>query len=304
MTRPDTPTLRAHLGLFAVNLIYGINFSVAKSVMGEGYLTPFVFILVRVLGATALFWAFACTMPREPLRRADVPLLVLCSLFGVVINQLMFFSGLERTTTINASLIMITAPILVLLISSVWLGERITWRKVAGIALGALGVYFLLGGRQFSLADETVVGDLFILINASSYAFYLVLVKPLMRRYHPYTVIRWVFTFAVVPVLVVSFREVPAIDWAGFPGHVWLRIAYVVVFTTFLAYLLNIFALRQVNPTMVGIYIYLQPVLAGLIGALFFDERWTLLRAAAAACIFAGVLLVSIARTHPPKPTT
>lgn len=297
-------TIRAHLGLFAVNLIYGINYSVAKSVMGGGFLTPFVFILVRVLGACALFWAIARFMPSERLRRADVPLLVLCSFFGVVINQLMFFSGLERTTTINASLIMITAPILVLFISSVWLGERITWRTVGGIALGALGFYFLMGGRQFSLTDDTVVGDLFILINASSYAFYLVMVKPLMRRYHPYTVIKWVFTIAVVPVLLVSVREVPAIDWSGLPGHVWLRIAYVVVFTTFLAYLLNIFALRRVNPTVVGIYIYLQPVLAGIIGALFFDERWTLLRAAAAACIFAGVLLVSIARTNDIKPTT
>ena len=280
------------MALLGANLIYGGNYTIAKIVMPD-FIKPFGFIVLRVLGATAFFWVLHLFMKREKIDKKDFPRLLLCSLFGVVINQLMFFKGLDLTTPINASLIMITTPILVLLISGLIMKEGITLPKVLGIMAGAFGAFLIIGGKDFSFSGETVTGDLFILINACSYALYLVTVKPLMKKYHPLTIIKWIFLMGVIPVFVVGFKQFQEIQWQTFPTHIIMATVYVVLFTTCFAYLLNISALKQVNPSVVGIYIYLQPFLASIIAVLIGQDTLTPVKVISALCIFTGVGLVS-----------
>ncbi len=286
--------LRAHIYLFIVNLFYGAGFTVSKMVMPE-FIKPFGFIFIRVSITTALFFLLHRFWINEKVEKKDFLLMAVCGLFGVVVNQEMFFMGLSITTPINAALIMIMTPILVFVISFFLAHEKATWQKIAGILLGAAGALIIISGKGFSFSGQTVLGDLFILINATSYAVYLVIVRPLMKKYHPLTVITWVFAFGLVPVTVSGFNQFNQIDWSSFTTQAWLGVAFIVICTTFFAYLLNILALREVHSSVVGAYIYLQPVLATIISVSLGKDQITFEKILSALLIFSGVYMVSFA---------
>lgn len=284
---------QAHLALGIVNLIYGANYVIAKEATPE-YILPFGFIIIRVTVCALLFTIFHYAFVKEKVEVKDYPKLMVGAFFGVVCNQLMFFKGLSMTSPINASLIMITTPILVLIISAIVLKEGLTSRKILGITSGAIGAFLIITfGQRFSLGGESSLGDLFIFINAASYAIYLVYIKPLMNKYHPITIIKWVFVFGCLGVWPVGYNELMQVDWANLPTYIWAVVFYVVFFSTFLAYSLNISALKLVNPSIVGIYIYTQPVIATLIAVGLGKDSLSVFKLMAAVLIFTGVYLVS-----------
>ena len=212
--------LKPHLALLGANVIYGLNYTIAKDVMPE-YISPFGFIFCRVVGALLLFWMiFAFNY--EKIARRDLLLLAVCGLFGVALNQLMFFYGLNITTPINAGIIMTSNPILVLIASAIILKNKITATKVGGIALGILGaLMLLLFKNNFSFGSETIVGDIFIFLNAMSYGTYLVIAVPLMKKYKPLTVITWVFTFGFIYVFPFGITQFTHIEWSIFTPTIW-----------------------------------------------------------------------------------
>jgi drug/metabolite transporter (DMT)-like permease len=296
----DKKSVLAHLAIFGANLIYGINYSVAKGLMPE-YLSPFAFIFCRVFGALILFLLFASMRKTDKIERKDFWRLALCGLFGVAGNQLMFFYGLNLTSPINAAIIMTSNPILVMIFAALIIKARITVTKLAGVFLGLAGAAALiLHGNTLSVESDGLIGDLFIFLNGTSYALYLVLVKPLMAKYSPLTVIKWVFLFGAFYVFPFGFQEVQQVEWNSFTPSVWYAFIFVVVGTTFLAYLFNIYGLKRLNPTTVSTYIYSQPLIASLIAILFYDGELTVVKALSALLIFSGVYLVSI---HKPSQT-
>lgn len=284
----------AHLAIIGANVIYGVNYSVAKSLMPE-YILPFGFIFCRVLGALLLFWFFQLWSKSESIEKKDLIRLALCGLFGVASNQLMFFYGLNLTSPINAAIIMTCNPILVLLFSAILIKEKITPFKVAGIFLGLIGAAgLILNKNELSVSENNIVGDLFIFLNASSYAIYLVTVKPLMQKYQPITVIKWVFLFGFLVVFPFGFQEFQLIDWKTFDSKIWLAFAFVVIGTTFLAYLFNIYGLKKLNPSVVSTYIYSQPLIASIVALIYGKDELNAVKIIAAILIFTGVYLVSI----------
>lgn len=235
------------------------------------YLNPATFIMARVTGALLLFWLVNRFVGLDKVKPKDLIRLAFCGLFGVAVNQLFFFEGLNLTSPVNAAIIMTSTPIMVVLISWPILGEKIGLKKLLGIGLGlggALGV-ILSGGSSEGISPT---GDSFILINAMSYALYLVIVKPLMSKYSPITVISYVFAFGCAFVIPYSYNSFIAQDW-NLPSEILLRVGFVVFFVTFIAYLLNIYALKIVSPTVSSSYIYLQPLLSTLF-ALMHDSMY------------------------------
>jgi len=269
-----------------------MGFTVSKMVMPE-FIKPFGFILIRVSLTTTLFFVLHHFWIKEKVERKDFLLLAACGLFGVVINQELFFLGLSITTPINASLIMIMTPVLVFVISFFLSHESVTWQKILGLLLGSAGALVILGGKGFNFNSSTVWGDLCVLLNATSFAVYLVIVRPLMKKYHPLTVIKWVFFFGLAPVFVFGIRQVGQIEWRNFSTTIWLCVGFIVACTTFFAYLLNILALREVHSSVVGAYIYLQPVVATIISISLGKDHITLEKVVSAVLIFSGVYLVS-----------
>lgn len=285
--------LKAHLSIIGANLIYGINYSIAKDVMPE-YIQPFGFIFCRVLGALILFWLLQLVVKTDKIERKDFLRLFICGLFGVASNQLMFFYGLNLTTPINAAIIMTCNPILVLVFSAFLIKERITPFKVLGIFLGLAGAAgLILNKSSLSIDSSNFIGDLFIFLNATSYAIYLVTVKPLMSKYSPLTVIKWVFLFGFTIVIPFGFSEFRSIDWQSFNPSIWGAFIFVVVGTTFLAYLFNIYGLKRLNPSVVSTYIYSQPLIASIVALLMQKDELNMVKIVSAILIFIGVYLVS-----------
>ena len=287
-------TLKAHIALFLVALIYGANYTIAKEVLDNEHIKPIGFILMRVITGLIFFVIVHTIYVKEKVESKDFFRLILCGLFGVAINQTFFFSGLKLTTPINASLIMTTTPILVLVASSIMIAEKITLRKVLGIIVGCSGAVFLiLNGEKFNFEKDQILGDLLIFINATSYGIYLVIVKSLMKKYNPFTVVKWVFIFGTIFVFPFGYGELIEVDWATFDQKIWLAIVYVLFFTTILAYLFNAYALKTVNPSVVSIYIYLQPLLATSIALMFAKDNLDGIKVISGLLIFLGVYLVS-----------
>jgi drug/metabolite transporter (DMT)-like permease len=288
--------ISAHLALLGTNIIYGANYSIAKAVMPE-YVKPFGFIVLRGIGAVLLFWFFHALLKRERIERQDIPKLLAGAFFGIAANQLLFFKGLSITTPINAAIIMTSTPILVLVAASLILKEKVTASKVTGIVAGIVGaLLIILMGKDFSFGSETMPGDLMVFINASLFGIYLVMIKPLMKKYHPLTVNKWVFFFGLLMSLPFGWSEALEIDWANMPFNILGGVIFVVVGLSFFAYLFNSYALTKVSPSTVSIYIYSQPVFATAIAIGLGNDSLSALKVIAALLIFGGVYLVSWGR--------
>ena len=293
--------VRAHVALFTVNALYGINHVIAKGVMPD-YLTPSVFIFLRASGAVLLFWLVSILLIREKVQRKDFVRLALCGLFGVAVNQLFFFHGLSLTSSVNTGIIMTINPILVVILSYFMLNESISWKKAGGIALGATGA-ILLTLTAGTGSGDSALGDVFVFINATSYALYLVIVKPLMIKYKPITVITYVFSFGFIwvslypPTLIELFQT----DFSAIPLDKVYVILFVIVGVTFLTYLLTVYALKFVSPSVSSAYIYLQPVLVMIFAVALsaiglaqdYTDTITLEKIGYMLLIFMGVYLTS-----------
>jgi drug/metabolite transporter (DMT)-like permease len=284
--------LIAHLAVLGANIIYGLNYFIAKIAMPD-YLKPLGFILIRVIIATALFWLITPLFTKEKVQRADMLRLIMCGFFGIAINQLLFFSGLDLTSSIDASIIMICTPVLVMVVAFILTGEKLTLFKVGGIALGAAGAALLLANSpKDSSGGGNLLGNIMILFNALSYGIYLVIAKPLMVKYHPLTVLKWSFLFGMIICIPFGAQQAAAIQWSTFPPNAWFSVVYVIIAATFIAYLLNNLALGTVSASVVGVYIYLQPVIAAIVEIVVGNSAPDAVKIGSALLIFTGVYLV------------
>ena len=276
-----------------VSIIYGLTFTIAKDVMPR-YILPFGFILMRVGGAVALFWLVSFLGPREKIATNDFPRIVAAAFFGVAVNMLTFFKGLSCTSPISASVIMVSTPIIVLVLSAIIVKERMLKRKVLGIVLGLVGTAFLiLYGKSMGEAPNAGLGNLLVFINAISYGFYLIIVKKLMDQYNAFTFVKWIYTFGFLMVLPFGWTEFQSIAWAGIPHNLYWKIGFVVVFSTFFTYLLNLLSMRELKPTTIAVFIYLQPLFASIFAISMGKDSLSWVKIISAILIFTGVFLVT-----------
>lgn len=284
----------AHAAVAFVNILYGINFTIAKELC-PAYIQPFGFIVFRVVVSVVLFFIISPWFIKESIRKSDIPRFIFCGLTGVAINQLLFFKGLSLTSPINGAIIMCMNPILVILLAALLIREKITWVKSLGIALGFLGSVGLLflRGEPVSFSSDSFRGDFFIFVNALSYGVYLVISKPLLTHYHPITVIKWTFLFGAIFVLPVGMPEALEARFEDLTPMLWAGVFYVVIMTTFVVYLLNTVALKTLSPSIVSTYIFLQPFLATLISLALSKAPLTASHIVSSVFIFSGVILVS-----------
>lgn len=286
-------TVQAHIALFTAQVLYAASFPVAKIVMGE---IPYnVLVVMRVIGAIILFWTSSIFV-REKVERKDFARLFLLSICGVAVNQSLFLKGLHLTSPIDAAIMMITTPILVLIIASIIIKERITMIKLSGIIIGFSGAAYLVYQNMSGVHKESsFLGDVYVFINAVSWGTFLVIVKPLMKKYHTITVLKWTFLFGFPLVLPFGISDALSFDWHSLPSQIIAYAGFVIVFTTFVAYLLNTIALKELSPSIVSAYIYTQPLLTALITIYYFNsDALTWGKATSALLIFIGVYLVSM----------
>jgi len=284
----------ALLAATVATLIYGLNYTIAKEAMPL-YVKPNAFILLRVGGALVLFWIAGFFVKKEKIARRDFITIFFAGLFGAGLNMLSFFKGLNLTTPIEASVITVMTPIIVFVISLIFLKEKVVKHRLVGVFLGLLGALVLVvyGHSSEANAEAVFIGNLFVFLNAVFYSMYLVIVKKLIEKYNPLVFVKWIYFFGFLIVLPFAFSDFLEIKWATMPGNIWFSVLFVIIATTFFAYILNLIALRKLKATTVSSFIYLQPVVATVFALLTKSDTLDFIKTIAAIFIFIGVYLVS-----------
>ena len=283
------------LAAFGATVIYGLNHTIAKNVMPT-YITPFGFILLRVLGAAILFWLVSFLIKPEKIQKKDWPRLIACSFLGMVINMLAFFKGLELSTPVNSSVIITISPIIVFIFSAILLKEKIEFLKIIGIISGFIGAVILVlyNSKTGINAPNIPLGNVLFIVNSFAYGLYLVLVKPLIEKYNIITLLKWLFLLAVFLNLPVTFNEFVSVKWADLPiKDAVLPMLFVVVGTTFCTYLFNAYALRTLSPSTVSSFIYLQPIVGIVYAVSTKSDTLSLVSITGMILIFIGIYLVT-----------
>ncbi len=286
-------TLKAHLSLFIAQVIYAMNYSIAKDLMPNA-IKPLGLVMLRIIGALLLFWTFSFFIKSEKIEKADFKKLMVLALFGICINQVFFIYGLSLTKPINSAIIMVSNPIAVMLFTIIVFKERLTIFKISGLALGIIGALTLLLFKgSFTLGSETIIGDLMTLVNSLSWAIFVVMAKPYMIKYQTITVMKWLFLFGFIYMLPFGLPDLIEVNWLHLSSSIIIAMAFVVIGTTFLAYLLNMYALKALSSSVVSMYIYFQPFLATLIAVYLGKDEITPIKIISALFIIFGVFLVS-----------
>ena len=291
----------AIFALFMVQVLYGLNYTYAKVIMNENFVKPFALVVLRVGGATILLWLFGLFLTKEKINPKDYLKFFVAGIFGVAINMLLFLRGLELTSPIHASAIVTITPVIILILSAFILKEKVTVLKIVGIVLALCGALILtVYGKSTRTADNVVLGNTFIFINAISYSIYIILVKQLTAKYHPFTFIKWLFLFGFFMVLPFGYNQLTDIQLGTFTPDAYFAVGGVIVGATFATYILNPYALSKLKASTVGVFIYLQPVIAGLFAVAKGVDAIDSVKVLTMLLIFIGVYIVSLK----PKKTT
>lgn len=292
----------AILACLGATTIYGLNHTIAKGVMPT-YIKPFGFIMVRLIGASFLFWMCSFFIPKQKIERRDLGRLFLCALTGMGINMLSFFKGLELSTPINSAVLITIVPILVVVMSAIFIKEKVTLQKGLGIGLGLIGALFLIlyGAELRQDAPNIPLGNILFVVNAISFGTYLILIKKLLEKYHMFTLLKWLFTIGLVlcfPVTISEFRE---IEWSTIPTSGIGSIVFVIVGTTFLTYLFNVYGLSQLKASTVSAFSYAQPLIGILFAVVTGKDSLTTVKVVGTVLVILGLYLATKKNKLPVK---
>lgn len=282
---------RVHAALLFVQLTFGAFPVVGKGVLA--HLSPLALAGLRVLVAGPLLLALAWRLERTRFPRAYLRELALLGALGVFANQVLYVTGLARTTATNAAILMPSIPVFTALAAAVTGVERLSPRRALGVGFAVGGALVLLDPTRFSLASGTSLGDLLILLNCLSYAIYLVRQRPLLQRLPPLTLLAWAFLLGGAGVLAVAVPSLAAVAYSQVPASVWAGIAYIVLIPTAVNYALNTWAIRRSSAGLAATYTTLQPVVGALLGTVFLAERFGWRQLVGLTLIVGGLALLA-----------
>jgi drug/metabolite transporter (DMT)-like permease len=284
----------ALIAVSIATLIYGVNYTIAKEVMPL-HIKPYAFIFLRVAGATIIFWIAGLFIKQQKIAKNDYKKILLAAFFGTALNMLAFFKGLSLTTPISASVIMVTSPIMVLIFSNIIIKKPIEKQRILGIFIGLIGAILLItyGSSNKGNSTNSNLGNFLVFVNAASYGLYLVLAKNLIAKYHPIVFVKWLYLFGLIFVIPFSYHELTTVTWQDIPTEIYWNIGYVIIFTTCITYLFNLYGLTKLKPTTVSVFIYLQPVIATIYALIVGSDSLNLVKISATIIIFLGVFLVT-----------
>lgn len=293
--------LKGHVAMLGANSIWGLMAPVAKMVMAAGLVSPLLMTNFRIVGAALLFWTASLFVPYEKVPPRDLLLLAGAAMLGILFNQGCYVFGVGYTSPAEASIITTTMPIWVMFLAAVILGEPITLKKVGGIVLGASGALMLVLGsaKAGGRGDNPMLGDLLVLTAQLSYALYLTFYRNFIRKYSVVTLMKWMFTFAAIAILSISSWQLTDVRWSEFTMREVAGVGYVVFFATFIAYIFIMIGQKNLRPTLVGMYNYVQPIVASCVSLWLGLDTFTFGKVIAVALIFSGVFLVTISKAAP-----
>lgn len=294
--------IKGHLAMLGANFTWGLMAPIVKLVLASGVIAPFLLVDFRMAGAAALFWLTSLFTPKEHVPAKDILRLFGAGMLGVLFNQGCFIAGVNLTTPSEASLVTTTMPMWVMLLAWAILREPISLTKAGGIAIGAAGALILvLGSNSVSTgAPNPALGDFIVLMAQLSYALYLTLYRNFIRKYSLVTIMKWMFLSASTVSLPLSSGMIASTRWSMISANEWLGVAAVVIGATYIAYICIMIGQKNLRPTIVGMYNYVQPIVATGVGIWLGIDRFTFVKGIAVVLIFSGVWLVTVSRARTP----
>jgi drug/metabolite transporter (DMT)-like permease len=291
--------LIAHLSMFLACAFWGLMAPLGKEAMTHG-ITGIDMVSFRIGGAAVLFWLTSLFLPHEHVPLKDFFLFAGAAIFGLTCNQCCFTIGLSLTSPVNASIVTTSMPIFSMILAALILKEPITGKKALGVFIGCCGAVILILTSAAAVSSKVgdIRGDLLCLGAQVSFALYLSLFNKLIRRYNPFTVNKWMFMWACIFILPFSFSHVMLIDWHNVPQQTWWETAYVVVFGTFICYILTMIGQKTLRPTVVSIYNYVQPVVSVTVSVFAGIGVFKWSQALAVILVFSGVWMVTKSRSR------
>jgi drug/metabolite transporter (DMT)-like permease len=280
--------------------IYGINHTVAKMVMPI-YIGSLGLVLLRVLGATIMFWTISLFFKSKPIEKQDRLTILKCGLFGMSINIAAFIAGLDYSTPVNSSILIIISPIFVVILSFFIFKNKINFIKILGIILGFIGAIILIltADSNSSIGRNIPLGNFLFIVNSISYAYYLIIVKPMAEKYDLITLFKWLFLIGLVFNFPLGINQFLDVDWQNLPLlQAILPMAFVVICTTFMTYFLNGYALTKLTSTEVAVFMYLQPIIGVMFAIFTNSDTITLTIVIASMLIFTGVYLTTVLKNR------
>lgn len=292
-----------HTSMFLANVSWGLMSPIAKIVMVGGIISPLVLTDLRIFGAMVLFWIVSLFRKSESVPPRDMAKLFGASLLAIVFNQGCFIFGVGLTSPGDASIITTSMPLWAMVFAAFFLKEPITGKKVVGIAFGAFGALLLIMGSSHaatnaSRGDNPILGDLLVLTAQMSYALYIVLFKNFVNKYSLITIMKWMFTYAFLCALPFSYNDLIATEWSCLEIGEIAAIGFIVVFATFINYMLIVVGQKNLRPTVAGMYNYIQPLVACVVSLSLGLDSFNMTKLFAIVMIFGGVYLVTISKSR------
>lgn len=296
----NKPKVQGHIAMLITSLIFGVNIPLSKNLMPD-WMSPLGLTYSRFAFGAMAFWLLSLFLKSEKVTRKDMGTLFLGSLLGVGINQAAFIAGLQLTTATNASIVITITPILAMIISFFILKEPITFKKAGGVILGLIGVLSVILTTEISIAsrEASMIGDLLCVVSSLSYAFFLVLTRGISKRYSSITIMKWMFLFSAVLFMPLGYKDVVSAKiFTDGTAVAWSSYIYLLVGATFITYLLIPVAQKQIRPTTIGMYNYLQPLVASFIAVMWGQDIFSWTKPFAALLIFSGVYFVTTSKSR------
>ena len=290
--------MKAHIALLLAAAMWGLMSPVGKAAMDAG-ITGLIMANMRMLGGAICFWITALFVKNEQVPPRDLLLMFFAAMLSIVMNQGCFTFGLSLTSPVDASIITTTMPIFTLVLAAIFLKEPITPMKLGGLFLGSIGALLLILGNQSNSEKSTNVwGDLLCMTSQISFACYLTIFKHLIQKYTVFTLMKWMFTYAAIAFIPFSYHDIVNTDFSSFAIEVWLQAGYVVFFGTYMAYIFVVYGQKNLRPTVVSMYNYVQPVVGSSVAVWLGMSEFSWIKAIAATFIFIGVYAVTQSKSR------
>lgn len=300
---------KGHVAMLFANMVWGIMSPISKTVLMSGLISPIALSAMRIAGGALLFWICSLLLPRSVVKREkvtprDMLKIFMASLLIITSNQALYIIGIGFTSPIDSSVMSTITPIFTMIFAAIFISMPITWLKASGVALGLGGALMLVlsdpgGGTH---ASNQLLGDSLCLIAQVCAALYYVLFSGIITRYSAFTLMKWMFLFSAVTYVPCAIPWLVEVQFSAIGLNLWLSIAYIIVFATFLGYLLIPISQRVLKPTVVSMYNYFQPLTAALLTAILGIGQFGPMKVVATALIFAGVWFVTQSRGSSVKP--
>lgn len=290
--------LTGHIAIFTANIFFGLNNPLSRSIIPDS-IDPYVLTFLRIAGGMILFWLASLLVKKEKVPVKDIFLFFIAAVFSITSNQIPFIVGLSMTTPIDASIVVTLLPILSMIFAAIFIKEPITLMKAIGVIVGASGALVLIFYSQGSrVGSGNLIGNLVVLAGVISFSLYITIFKNLISKYSPITSMKWLFLFGTLQSFPFCQNALFETNFSMIDNLVWLKIGYTIVFATFTGYILIAIGQKNLRPTTLSMYNYLQPIVAAIVAVTIGMDHFGFDKIISAVLVFSGVYIVTQSKSR------